>query len=133
MAATAKEQSLGAKPTALAVVFVLLALFCSSISLLDAVYVVHFPSGATMEFSDHESSPHSSRSDGSLALLFARSTCKWPFQQEMPIRNSSPMFRLRSNVSSENSKYSSPSTVFSIPALIASKDEIFAALGVTNF
>ena len=74
MAATAKEQSLGAKPTALAVVFVLLALFCSSISLLDAVYVVHFLSGATMEFSDHESSPHPSCSDGSLALLFARST-----------------------------------------------------------
>ena len=55
MAATAKEQSLGAKPTTLAVVFVLLALFCSSISLLDGVYVVHFPFGATMEFSDRES------------------------------------------------------------------------------
>ena len=47
MAATAKEQSLGAKPTTLAVVFVLLALFCSSISLLDAVYGVHLPSGVT--------------------------------------------------------------------------------------
>ena len=74
MAATAKEQSLGAKPTTLAVVFVLQALFRLSISLLDAVYVVHFPSGATMEFSDHESSPEPSRSDGSLALLFARAT-----------------------------------------------------------
>ena len=72
MAATAKEQSLGAKPTALAVVFVLLALFCSSISLLDAVYVVHFPFGATIEFSDRESSPDPFRSDGSLALLFAQ-------------------------------------------------------------
>ena len=48
MAVTAKELSLGTKPTMLAVVFVLLALFCSSISLLDAVYVVHFPFGATM-------------------------------------------------------------------------------------
>ena len=73
-AATAKEQSLGAKPTALAVVFVLLALFCSSISLLHAVYVVHFSSGATMEFSDGEPSLHPSRLDGSLALLFVRST-----------------------------------------------------------
>ena len=54
MAATAKEQSLGAKPTTLAAVFVLLALFRSSISLLDGVYVVHFPFGATMEFSDRE-------------------------------------------------------------------------------
>ena len=60
MAATAKEQSLGAKLTALAVVFVLLALFCSSVSLLDAVYAVHFPPGATMEFSDRESSPNPS-------------------------------------------------------------------------
>ena len=56
MAAAAKEQSLGAKPTTLVVVFVLLALFRSSISFLDAVYVVHFPFGATMEFSDRESS-----------------------------------------------------------------------------
>ena len=74
MAATAKEQSLGAKPTTLAVVFVLLALFCSSISLLDAVYVVHFPSGVTMEFSDRKSSPDPSRLNGSLTLLFAWST-----------------------------------------------------------
>ena len=74
MAATAKEQSLGAKPMTLAVAFVLLALFRSSISLLDAVYVVHFPFGAAMEFSDRESSPDPSRSDGSLALLFAQST-----------------------------------------------------------
>ena len=65
MAATAKEQSLGAKPTALAVVFVLLALFRASISLLDAVYFVHLPFGAPMEFSDRESSPDPSRSDGS--------------------------------------------------------------------
>ena len=64
MAATAKEQSLGTKPTMLAVVFVLLALFRSSISLLDAVYAVHFLFGATMEFSDHESSPDPLRSDG---------------------------------------------------------------------
>ena len=55
MAATAKEQSLGAKPTTLAVVFVVLALFRSCISLLDGVYVVLFPFGATMEFSDRES------------------------------------------------------------------------------
>ena len=103
MAATAKKQSLGAKPTALAVVFVLLALFRSCISLLDAVYVVHFPSGATMEFSDREPSPHPSRSDSSFALLFAWSTWKQPFQQETPILNSSLMFRLRFNVSSENS------------------------------
>ena len=74
MAVTAKEQSLGIKPTMLAVVFVLLALFRSSTSLLNAVYVVHFPFGATMEFSDRESSPDPSRSDGSLALLFARLT-----------------------------------------------------------
>ena len=67
MAATAKEQSLGTKPTTLAVVFVLLALFRSSISLLDVVYVVHFLFGAraTMEFSDRESSPDPSRSNGS--------------------------------------------------------------------
>ena len=57
----------------------------------------------------------------------------WPFQQGTPILKSSLMFRLRSNVSSGNSKYSSPLTIFSIPALIALKDEIFAALGVTNF
>ena len=57
MAATAKEQSLGTKLTTLAVVFVLLALFRSSLSLLDSVYVVHIPFGATMEFSDRESSP----------------------------------------------------------------------------
>ena len=65
MAATAKEQSLGTKPTVLTVVFVLLALFHSCIHLLDAVYVVHFPFGATVEFSDHESSPDPSRLDGS--------------------------------------------------------------------
>ena len=65
MAATAKEQSLGTKPTTLAVVFVLLALFLSSISLLDAVYVVHFPFGATIKFSDRESSPDPSHSVGS--------------------------------------------------------------------
>ena len=64
----------GTKPTTLAVVVVLLALFRSSISLLDAVDVVQFPFGATMEFSDRESSPDPSRSEGSLALLFARST-----------------------------------------------------------
>ena len=63
MAATAKEQSLGTKPATFAVVFVILALFRLSISLLDAVYIVHFL------FS--ESSPDSSRSDGSLALLLA--------------------------------------------------------------
>ena len=56
------------------VVFVFLALLCSSISLLDAVYVVQFPFGATMEFGDRESSPDPTRSDGSLALLFAGST-----------------------------------------------------------
>ena len=61
MAATAKEQSLVAKPTTLTVVFVLLALFRSPISLLDAMYVVHSPFGATMEFSDRESSPDPSR------------------------------------------------------------------------
>ena len=47
----------------LAVVFALLALFRSSISLLGAVYIVHFPFGATIEFSDRESSPDPSRSD----------------------------------------------------------------------
>ena len=57
MAATAKEQNLGTKPTTLAVVFVILALFRSSISLIYAVYVVHFPFGATMEFSDRKLSP----------------------------------------------------------------------------
>ena len=65
MAAMAKEQSLGTKPTMLAAVFVLLALFLSSISLLGAVYVVHFLFGATVEFSDCKSFPDSSRSDGS--------------------------------------------------------------------
>ena len=65
MAATAKEQSLGTKPTTLAVVFVLLALSRSSISLLNAVYAVHFLFGATMEFSDRESSPDPPRLDGS--------------------------------------------------------------------
>ena len=76
MVVTAKKQSLGIKPTTLAVVFVLLLcpLFRPSTSLLDAVYVVHFPFGATMEFSDRESSPDPSRSDGSLALLFAQLT-----------------------------------------------------------
>ena len=40
MAATANEQSrLGTKPITLAFVFVILALFHSSISLLDAVYI----------------------------------------------------------------------------------------------
>ena len=72
MAAMAKEQNLGTKPTTLAVVFVILALFRSSISLFNAVYVVHFPFGATMEFSDRESSPDPFHSDGSLALLFTR-------------------------------------------------------------
>ena len=48
MAVTAKEQGLGIKPTMLAVVFVFLALFHSSTSLLDAVYVVHYPFGATV-------------------------------------------------------------------------------------
>ena len=42
-----------------------LALFCSSISLLDIVYVVHFPFDATMEFNDRELSPDTSRSDRS--------------------------------------------------------------------
>ena len=65
MAATAQEQNLGAKPTMLAVVFVLLTLFLSSISLLDAVYVVRFPFGATIKFSDRESSPDPSHSVGS--------------------------------------------------------------------
>ena len=74
MAAVAKEQTLGAKPTTLAVVFVNLALFHLSISLLDAVNVVHFPSGATMEFSNRELSPDPSCSDRSLALLFTLST-----------------------------------------------------------
>ena len=74
MAVTAKEQSLGTKPATLAVVCVLLALFRSSISLLNAVYVVHFTFGAAMEFSNRKSSPDPSHSDGSLALLFAQST-----------------------------------------------------------
>ena len=51
-----------------------LALFRSSISLLDTVYVILFPFGAIAKFSDRESSPDPSRSYGSLALLFARST-----------------------------------------------------------
>ena len=117
------------KATTLAVVFVLLVLF-----VLDGVYVVHFPFGATMEFSDRESPQI-------LLVWTVASHCCSHGQRESghfskgrtPILKSSLMFRLRSNVSSENSKYSSPSTVFSIPALIASKDEIFAALGVTNF
>ena len=55
MAATAKEQSLETKPTMLAVVFVLLALFRSSISLLDAVYIIHLSFGATIQslIADH--------------------------------------------------------------------------------
>ena len=64
MAATAKEQSLGTKPTVLAVVFVLLALFHSCIRLLDAVYVVHFHVHS-MKFSDRELSTDPSRLDGS--------------------------------------------------------------------
>ena len=59
MAATAKEQS--QKRSLLSLSF----WHCSSISLLGAMYVVHFPFGATMEFSDRESSPDPSRSDGS--------------------------------------------------------------------
>ena len=69
-----KEHSLGTKPTTLTVVFVLLALFRSFISLLDTVYIVHFSFGVTVEFSNRESSPDPSRSDGSLTLLFTRST-----------------------------------------------------------
>ena len=90
MAATAKEQSLGTKPTTLAVVYVLLALFHSSISLLNAVYVFHFPFGATMEFSDRESSPDPSRSDGSSY------SCSLT-----PLLKSALMFCPCSNVSSE--------------------------------
>ena len=67
------SQNLGTKPT-LAVVIVLLALFCSSISLLDTVYVLHFPFGATMEFSDHELSPDASRSDRSSVKFVAETS-----------------------------------------------------------
>ena len=42
------------------------------------------------------------------------------------------MIRLCSNVSSETSKYSSPSAVFSIPALMATNDEAFAARYTTS-
>ena len=69
-----KEHSLGTKATMLTVVFVLLALFCLFISLLDTVYIVRFPFGVTVESSDRKSSPDPSRSDGSLALLFTWST-----------------------------------------------------------
>ena len=43
------------------------------------------------------------------------------------------MICLCSNVSSENSNYLPPSTVLSIPALMAPNDEMFAAERVTNF
>ena len=65
MTATAKKQSLGTKPTMLAVVFLLLALFRSSINLLGTVYVVHFPFDVTMEFDDRELSPDPSCLDRS--------------------------------------------------------------------
>ena len=90
----------------LADVSVFLALFHSPISLLDAVYVVHSPFGVTLEFSDQESSPDPSRSDGNSCSCFL-----------MLLLKSAQIFSLPSNVSSKNFNYSSLSMVFSIPAL----------------
>ena len=63
----------GGKPTTFVVVFVLLSLFRSPISPLDAVYAIRFCSvGATVDFSDHESSPESSCSGKSSVEILER-------------------------------------------------------------
>ena len=66
-----------------------------------------------MEFSDRESFPNPSHSDGN-SVEFVAETPGTDWKDNLL------MFCLRSNVSSKNSKYSSLSTVFSIPERVGS-------------